>query len=61
LATHDIGEGSNCNQPLFRHGLGLAWIDIAVGLLIAGVLAAWVSNSFWQAFFLQGHPILAKL
>jgi hypothetical protein len=37
------------------------WIDIAVGLLIAGVLAAWVPNSFWQAFFLQGHPILAKL
>jgi uncharacterized membrane protein YraQ (UPF0718 family) len=37
------------------------WLDIAGGLLIAGALAAWVPNDFWQAFFLQGHPILAKL
>jgi uncharacterized protein len=37
------------------------WFDIAGGLLIAGALAAWVPNDFWQAFFLQGHPILAKL
>jgi uncharacterized protein len=37
------------------------WIDIGVGLLIAGALTAWVPNKFWQAFFLQGHPILAKL
>jgi uncharacterized protein len=37
------------------------WIDIGAGLLIAGALAAWVPNHFWQAFFLQGHPIPAKL
>ncbi len=37
------------------------WIDIGAGLLIAGALAAWVPKTFWQAFFLQGHPILAKL
>lgn len=37
------------------------WLDIGGGLLIAGVLAAWVPQHFWQAFFLQGHPILAKL
>lgn len=37
------------------------WIDIVVGLLIAGALAVWVPKSFWQAFFLQGHPTLAKL
>jgi uncharacterized membrane protein YraQ (UPF0718 family) len=37
------------------------WIDIAGGLLIAGALTAWVPKEFWQAFFLQGHPILAKL
>jgi uncharacterized protein len=37
------------------------WIDIGAGLLIAGALAAWVPKDFWQAFFLQGHPILAKL
>jgi hypothetical protein len=37
------------------------WLDICGGLLIAGALAAWVPQGFWQAFFLQGHPILAKL
>ena len=37
------------------------WLDIGGGLLIAGALAAWVPKDFWQAFFLQGHPILAKL
>lgn len=37
------------------------WIDIGAGLLIAGALAAWVPKDFWQAFFLQGHPTLAKL
>jgi uncharacterized membrane protein YraQ (UPF0718 family) len=37
------------------------WLDIGGGLLIAGALAAWVPKDFWQAFFLQGHPTLAKL
>lgn len=36
------------------------WIDIVGGLLIAGAIAAWVSRGFWQAFFLSGHPLLAK-
>jgi uncharacterized protein len=35
--------------------------DIVGGLLIAGALGAWVPNSFWQGFFLSGHPLLAKL
>ncbi|MDB5691344.1 MAG: hypothetical protein JWO81_407 [Alphaproteobacteria bacterium] len=37
------------------------WVDIAGGLLIAGALAAWVPQGFWQGFFLSGHPVLAKL
>lgn len=37
------------------------WLDIAVGLLIAGALDAWVPSGFWQAFFLEGHPVLARL
>ena len=37
------------------------WRDIAGGLLIAGALAAWVPNSFWQGFFLVDHPLLAKI
>ena len=34
------------------------YVDIGVGFLIAGALAAWVPNSFWQAFFLTNHPTL---
>lgn len=37
------------------------WIDIVGGLLVAGAMGAWVPKHFWQAFFLQGHPFLAKL
>jgi uncharacterized membrane protein YraQ (UPF0718 family) len=37
------------------------WMDIAGGLLIAGALAAWVPNSFWQGIFLQHHGALATL
>ena len=36
------------------------WVDIGVGLLIAGALSAWVPKHFWQGFFLEGHPLLAK-
>jgi len=36
-------------------------LDIGGGLLIAGALAAWVPNAFWQSFFLTGHPVLATL
>jgi uncharacterized protein len=37
------------------------WLDIAGGLLIAGALAAWVPNEFWQPFFITDHPLIAKL
>ena len=37
------------------------WRDIAAGLLIAGALAAWVPQSFWQGFFLVDHPVLSKV
>jgi uncharacterized protein len=35
--------------------------DIVVGLLIAGAVAAWVPDSFWQHFFFAGHPLLSKI
>jgi uncharacterized protein len=37
------------------------WMDIVGGLLIAGALAAWVPNEFWQASFFVDHPLLAKI
>src|SRR5213596_1132172 len=36
------------------------WKDIVAGLLIAGALAAWVPNSFWQSFFFVDHETFAK-
>jgi hypothetical protein len=37
------------------------WMDIFGGLLIAGALAAWVPNSFWQGLFLQHHGALSTI
>ncbi|NEW69128.1 permease [Streptomyces rhizosphaericus] len=35
--------------------------DLVLGLLIAGAIAAWVPDSFWRAFFFEGHPLATKL
>jgi uncharacterized membrane protein YraQ (UPF0718 family) len=35
--------------------------DVFGGLLIAGALAAWVPDSFWQSLFFEHHPTLAKV
>jgi uncharacterized membrane protein YraQ (UPF0718 family) len=35
--------------------------DIALGLFISGILGAFVPQSFWQAFFLAGHPTLTRI
>src|SRR5438067_6369683 len=67
-----VGEGSLLQRMRSREGrtaishyFVMDWAsiyrDIAIGLLIAGALAAWVPNSFWQSFFLVHHPVLAKV
>ena len=33
--------------------------DVVLGLLIAGAVAAWDPETFWQSFFLTDHPTLA--
>ena len=35
--------------------------DIVIGLLIAGAVAAWVPQSFWQHLFLNGHPVWSAI
>ncbi len=35
--------------------------DLVIGLFVAGAIAAWVPDSFWQSFFFAGHPLAAKL
>ncbi len=37
------------------------WLDIAIGLLIAGALAAWVPPALWQSIFFVHHPLIARL
>jgi len=38
--------------------LNALYLDLGLGFLIAGALAAWVPVSWWQAFFLTDHPAL---
>jgi uncharacterized protein len=46
---------------LFVMDWASVWVDILLGFVIAGALAAWVPTTFWQDFFLSGHPVLAKI
>jgi uncharacterized membrane protein YraQ (UPF0718 family) len=53
-------EGFTATANYFVMDWAAIWIDIAGGLLIAGALAAWVPESWWQAIFFEGHPTFAK-
>src|SRR5262249_18627673 len=46
---------------LFVMDWASVWVDVLGGFLIAGALAAWVPDSFWQTFFLTGNPALARV
>jgi hypothetical protein len=54
-------EGRTAISHYFVMDWASVWMDIVGGLLIAGALAAWVPQEFWQGFFLTDHPLLAKL
>jgi uncharacterized membrane protein YraQ (UPF0718 family) len=47
------------------HVFVMEWLailrDLILGLLIAGAIAAWVPETFWQSFFLTNHPDVATL
>lgn len=55
------GRGFTSVSHLFVMDWASIWVDVLGGFLIAGALAAWVPNSFWQAFFLTDNPTLAKI
>src|SRR5215475_11966393 len=55
------GEGFTSISHVFVMEWAAIIRDVAGGLLIAGAIAAWVPDSFWQAFFFAGHPLAAKL
>ena len=54
-------DGFTATSHYFVMDLAAVWKDIAIGLLIAGALAAWVPSDFWQKFFLVSHPVAAKI
>src|SRR5487761_68444 len=54
-------DGRTAISHYFVMDWASTWLDIVGGLLIAGALAAWVPQAFWQVFFLSNHPLLAKL
>jgi uncharacterized membrane protein YraQ (UPF0718 family) len=54
-------QGLTATSHYFVMDWAAIWKDIMAGLLIAGALAAWVPNSFWQSFFLAHHGTIAKL
>ena len=53
-------EGFTATANYFVMDWAAIWRDIIGGLLIAGALAAWVPESFWQRLFFEHHPTLAK-
>ncbi len=54
-------EGFTAISHYFVMDWAAIWRDIVGGLLIAGALAAWVPKEFWQAFFLEGNPLLEAI
>jgi uncharacterized membrane protein YraQ (UPF0718 family) len=66
------GEGSFWRRLFSQRGLTavshvfvMEWAailrDLALGLLIAGAIAAWVPETFWQHFFFVDNPGLSAL
>jgi uncharacterized protein len=53
-------NGFTATSNYFVMDWAAIWIDIVGGLLIAGALAAWVPESWWQAIFFESHPTFAK-
>lgn len=54
-------EGRTATSHFFVMDWISIWTDIVLGLLIAGALAAWVPQSFWQSFFFVKHPLASAL
>ena len=66
------GEGSFLRRLLSPEGFTsvshvfvMEWLaivrDLVIGLLIAGAVAAWVPERFWQGFFLTDHPVWSAI
>ena len=54
-------KGFTAVSNVFVMDWASVWVDIALGLLIAGALAAWVPDSFWNTFFFSNNPTISKI
>ncbi|HET9254196.1 MAG TPA: permease, partial [Pseudonocardiaceae bacterium] len=54
-------EGFTALSQIFVMEWAAVARDIVIGLLIAGVIAAWVPHQFFEGLFLAGHPAVAAL
>ncbi len=52
------GRGFTAISHAFYMDLNALYFDLGLGFLIAGALAAWVPNSWWQTLFLTSNPTL---
>ena len=55
------GDGFTSVAHIFVMEWAAVIRDIVIGLLIAGSVAAWVPDSFWQSLFLTHHHVLAAI
>src|SRR4051794_18506474 len=55
------GEGFTSVAHIYVMEWAAVIRDIVIGLLIAGAVAAWVPDSFWQSLFLTDHVVLSKV
>ncbi|MDH6125690.1 permease [Kitasatospora sp. GP82] len=54
-------DGLTSTSHVFAMEWAAIWKDLVGGLLIAGAIAAWVPDSFWQALFLDSHPLASRI
>src|SRR2546428_10396 len=59
--TLTVAAGLGAASSSCSYAAVALWMDVFGGLLIAGALAAWVPNSFWQGLFLQHRGALATI
>jgi uncharacterized protein len=61
IARMFSAEGFTAISHYFIMGWASLWLDIVIGLVIAGALAAWVPGAVWQSIFFTHHPLIARL
>ena len=54
-------EGKTATSHFFIMDWASIWVDIVIGLLVAGALAAWVPESWWKALFFTNNHTLALI